>query len=260
MAWAPTKVTAGAGLWNQDATWNPAAVPLDTDYVEINHVVSMTSDGVCAGLYSNGGELNLSAGKTLTVSDVAGTHSNGAHVLIGIAAGSGWDSGGSMASPVVVKSASTTPTYPLKFAIEHMTTTDSRTLDFSYCEIRNCASFIGNSNYWLWFNTGDVTNDGILNPPIPLRRDLKIDELYCEGRDYGRVYPEGGHAGVLELSGLVPWAGWGWAGFSALRDLRYRVSYVGQFCTLSKAYVESIRFGLRDGPYIPFTLTLVEAD
>lgn len=259
MVWAATKTSAGAGNWDTAGTWNPAVVPTQDDYVELQHDVTADCTlGLCAGLYMNGGKLIGGAGKVIQVKDAAGTHATGEHIRISDNAASGFSSSGTKSSPFLIKSQNAVPTYPIKMLVMNKANPDTRALAFEYCELRNFAPSLGNQTNYLFFNTGDVTNDGILEVPIPIRRDQKIDELYCEGRSYGRVFPEGGHAGILELQGLVPWTGYSWQTFADMRDARARISYIGQFCSMPKAIIESLRFGSRDGPYVPFNLTLVE--
>jgi hypothetical protein len=72
------------------------------------------------------------------------------------------------------------------------------------------------------------------------------------------VYPDGGHAGVLELTGLMPWSGFIWTVFDNMRDARSVVPFLSQFVAMPKAIIESVRYGKRDGPYLPFSITLVE--
>jgi len=257
MVWAATKTSVDAGLWWDVARWAPAGIPGANDYVEIKHNVAIDHSFSIAGLYVNGGILTANAAHTVQIKDAAGTHSNGAHILIAGSVTSGFNSAAIPESPFTITSVNATPTYPIRMIIAGMTA-DTRTLNFDYCELKNFAPSIGNHTNYLFFNTGNVTNNGILDPPTPIRRDQKIDEIYCEGRSYSRIYPEGGHAGVIELSGLIPWSTYAWQTLIVMRDARIRVSYIGQFCTMPKAIVESLRFGSRDGPYIPFNLTLIE--
>ena len=259
MVWAATKTSTGVGNWNAAGTWNPAGVPGQDDYVEVQHNVMLNDYALGAGLYLNGGILGCFSGYTLTLKDAAGTHPFNAHIGIASTVASGfyrYDSGNGL--PFVIKSQNAVPTYPIKMIIGTVPI-DTRTLLFDYCELRNFAPSIGHISSSVFFNTGDVTNDGVLDVPLPIRRDQKIDEVYCEGRSYDRIYPEGGHAGVLDLSGLVPWTGYTWQKLSDLTDARVKVSFIGQFSTMPKAIIESLRFGKRDGPYVPFTATLVES-
>ena len=259
MAWAATKTSVAAGDWGTAGTWTPAVVPTQNDYVQINHqVVGNVDPMLFAGLYVDGALLQVDPGCDFTVKDAAGTHAAGEHIRISDNAASGIYFYGSKSISNQVRSASATPTYPVKMLIMNKANPDARAFNFDYCELRNFAPSLGNQTNYLFFNTGNVTTDGTLDPPLPIRRDQKIDDIYCEGRSYSRTYPEGGHAGVLELSGLVPWSGYAWQTLNDMRDARSRISYIGEFCTMPKAIIESLRFGRRDGPYIPFNLTLLE--
>ena len=257
MAWAATKTTTGAGNWNA-AIWNPVGVPGQDDYVTIEHAVSINCNALAAGLYVDNAVLTLNPSYDLTIKDAAGTHTCGEHIRISSDAGSGIRASGATATtPFVIKSQNVAPTYPIKIMIQSVDP-DARDLNFDYVELRNLSPSLGHTSSYLFFNTGNVTTDGILDPPTPIRRDQKIDEIYCEGRDYGRIYPEGGHAGVMELSGLIPWTGYLWTKLNDLRDQRSRIAFTSQFVTMPKALIESLRFGQRDGPYLPFSITLVE--
>ena len=259
MVWAATKTSLANGAWSTAGTWNPAGVPSQNDYVAINHTVYINTSALAAGIYVHGGLFRLTAGGSLTIKDAAGTHDRGEHILISENSASGFISEGTKAAPFLIKSESATPTYPIKMLeVPSTTKPDPRPYCFDYLEMRNIIPSIGNTANYLFFNTGNVTVDGVLDVPSPLRRDQKIDQHYCEGRSYGRIYPEGGHAGVIELSGLVPWTGYAWQTLIAMRDARVSVSYFGQFSSVGIAAVESLRFGSRDGPYLPFTMTLVE--
>lgn len=260
MAFSATKTTTGAGVWSAAGTWNPAGEPDIDDEVYIIHAVTVDKDVSFADLYVHGAVLTWNSGWTGTVKDAAGTHTSGnSHIAISSNALSGFkrvDTGNHLAC--VIHSENASPTYPVRMMATTIAGADTRDFDLDWFELRNFAPSIGHTDSILYFNTGDVTNDGVLEPPIPMRRDQKIDEIYCEGRKYSRVYPEGGHAGVVELSGIVPWTGWQWQKLRDMLDNRTRISYFGQFCSVPKAYIESLRFGRRDGPYVPFNITLVE--
>ena len=258
MAWAATKTTTGAGNWNA-AIWAPAGTPGQDDYVAIEHAVSINCNALAAGLYIDNAVLTLNPSCDLTVKDAAGTHACGEHIRVSDDAGSGISSATCTATTsFIIKSQNVAPTYPVKMMIMAKADPDNRTFVLDYVELRNLAPSLGHTSNYLFFNTGNVTTDGILDPPIPIRRDQKIDEIYCEGRSYSRIYPEGGHAGVIELSGLIPWTGYLWTKLNDMRDARTRISFISQFVTTPKAIIESLRFGRRDGPYLPFNLTLVE--
>jgi len=260
MVWAATITSAASGAWSAGATWVGGVKPGIDDYAEIAaaHNVYVNTAESCAGLNVIGA-FRMSAGGTLTIKDAAGTHAEGtAHILVSDAATSFFYSQGTKASPALIKSASTTPTYPIRMIIKNAANPDARTLTFDFMELRNFAPSIGNHTNYLFFNTGDVTNDGVIKHPTPIQRDQKLENIYCEGRSYSRVFPEGGHAGVLELTGIIPWTGYSWQTLVDMRDARTRISYIGQFCTMPKALIESLRFGDKDGPYLPFSLTLVE--
>jgi hypothetical protein len=259
MAFTATKTTTGAGNWSASGTWTPAGEPGVNDEVYVIHAVTVDKDITFADLYVHGAALIWNSGWSATIKDAAGTHTGGIHIAVEATASTGFyrvDTGNHL--PCVLHSQNAVPTYPIRMEATAPAGVDARVFDMEWFELRNFAPSIGHTGSILFFNTGDVTNDGILDTPVPLRRDQKIDEIYCEGRKYSRVYPEGGHAGVIELSGMVPWIGWQWQKLIDMRDTRTRISYFGQFCSLPKAFIESLRFGNRDGPYIPFSLTLVE--
>jgi hypothetical protein len=135
---------------------------------------------------------------------------------------------------------------------------DTRTWDWSFLEMRDAACFFGNDTRYVWFNTGDVTNDGVIEQPSPINRDQQLDVHYIEGRAYGRVYAEGGHAGTIDVSGLIPWDSYDWQTLMNMRDNRDKVAFQGQYVTIPSARIESLRFGKRAGPYVPFNMTLIE--
>lgn len=260
MAFSATTTSIGTGNWNTAGTWDNG-VPDVNDQVLINGGFTVTLDaaGTCADIHINGGILALTAGYTLTIKDAAGTHATGEHIRIEDSAASGWNSNGTAAGPVVIQSATTgSPTNRIKFLIEDVTTAETRTLDFTYMDIRDAACFLGNDTRYVWFNTGDVTNDGIVGQPSPISRDQQLDVHYIQGRAYGRAYRDGGHAGTIDLSGMVPWNSFDWQTMADMRDNGDKVAFQGQYVVLPSARIESLRFGRRDGPYVPFTLTLIE--
>lgn len=258
LVWAATKTSAALGNWNTAGTWTPSGVPTINDYVEIDHAVTIDTDAVCAGLKLDA-NLIPNPGKTLTIKDAAGTHATGEHIRITDATYGAWHSHATKASPFVVRSQNTgSPSYPIKILLMQVTGADDRGNIFDFCEFRDTAPFIGNQTDYIWLNTGDVTNDGILRPPEPVRRNLKIDEVYCEGRDQSRVYAEGGYAGTLDLAGLIPRTGYAWMTLAAMRDARARIGFIGQFVVMPNAIMEALSYSSRDGPYMPFSLTLIE--
>lgn len=259
MAFAATTTSAATGNWNTSGTWT-AGVPDIDDQVLIQggHTVTLDANGSCADIYVNGGILAFTGGYSLTVKDAAGTHATGEHIRIDDASTNGWNSNGTSSAPVVVKSQNTgSPTYRIKMLIEDLAV-DTRTWDWGFLEMRDAACFLGNDTRYLWFNTGDVTNDGVIEQPSPMIRDQQIDVYYIEGRSYGRVHAEGGHAGTIDISGLVPWDSYDWQTMINMRDGRDKVAFQGQYVTLPSARIEALRFGKRAGPYVPFTLTLIE--
>ncbi len=260
MAFSATTESIATGNWSAAGTWS-AGVPDIDDQVLINggDTVTLDADGSFASLHINGGILALTAGYDLTVKDAAGTHATGEHIRIEDSAASGWKSNATAAAPCVVASQNTgAPTYRIKFLIEDVTTAETRTMDFSYVDIRDAACFLGNDTRYVWFNTGDVTNDGVVEQPSPITRDQKLDVHYIEGRAYGRVYRDGGNAGTIDLSGLVPWNSYDWQTIADMRDNGDKVAFQGQYVVLPSARIEALRFGKRAGPYVPFSLTLIE--
>ena len=262
MAWAATKTSAGAGNWNTAGTWAEAAVPNQNDYVEIQHDVTVDVDAVFAGLFVNGGKLIWNSGWTGTVKDAAGTHATGEHIRISDDLTSGFyrtDTGNHLAC--TIQSVSATPTYRVKWLVEAVAggpDADTRTLDLTYMRLKGHTVFLGNQTNYLWFNTGDPTNDGVMDAPIPATRDQKIDEDTIEGRAYGRVSVEAGSAGTLSLSCQVPWTGFQFQKLADMRDAHTRVAYIGEYCSMPKALIESLRPGRQDGPFIPYNIVLVE--
>lgn len=261
MAFSATATSAGTGNWGTAGTWTPAEVPTVDDEVLIQggHTVTIAANATCADLHINGGVLAFTAGYTLTIKDAAGTHATGEHIRIEDSAASGWNSNGTAASPVIIQSASTgSPTYRIKFLIEDYAYAEGRTMDFSYMDIRDSACFLGNDTRYIWLNSGDVTNDGICEMPTPVERDQKLEVHYIRGRAYGRVYHDGGHAGTSRVSGILPWASYDWQTLMDMRDNGDKVAFQSRYVTLPSARIEALSFGRKSGPYIPFTMTLIE--
>ena len=260
MAFSATTTSLGTGNWNTAGTWDNGVPDVD-DQVLITggFTVTLDANGTCADIHVNGGVLAFTGGYTLTIKNAAGTHATGEHIRIEDSAASGWNSNGSASAPVVIQSASTgAPTYRIKILIEDVTTAETRTMDWSYMDIRDAACFLGNDTRYIWFNTGNVTDDGIIEQPLPLVRDQQIEAHYIEGRAYGRVYRDGGNAGTTTLSGMVPWNSYDWQTMADMRDNGDKVAFQGQYVTMHSARIEALRFGRRAGPYVPFTLTLIE--
>jgi hypothetical protein len=260
LAFSATTTSAGTGNWSASGTWS-AGVPDVNDQVLIQggHTVTLDASGTCADLHVAGGVLAFTGGNTLTIKDAAGTHATGEHIRIADDSGTGWNSNGTAAAPVVIQSANTgQPSYRIKLLLEDVTTAETRTMDWSYMDIRDAACFLGNDTRYVWFNTGDITNDGVIDQPLPVIREQQMDGHYIEGRSYGRVYRDGGHAGTIGLSGLVPWASFDWQTLSDMRDNGDKVAFQGQYVTMYSGRIEALQFGRRAGPYVPFTLTLIE--
>jgi len=260
MAFAATTTSVATGNWSAAGTWDNG-VPDVNDQVLINGGFTVTGDAnmTFADLHVTGGILAITAGMTMTVKDAAGTHATGEHIRIAAAAGSGWNSNGTAASPVIIQSATTgSPTNRIKILIEDITTAESRTMDFSYMDIRDAAVFFGNDTRYIWFNTGDVTNDGIMEDTVPIEREQKLEAHYILGRPYGRVYHDGGHAGTIRLSGLIPWASFDWQTIADMRDNGDKVAYQSRYVQMPSARIEALSFGRRAGPYVPFSITLIE--
>lgn len=261
MVWAATKTTTGTSTdWDTATAWTPSGEPGVDDYVQINHAITLiySLTQTCAGLYIDNAILSFGTHSSLTLKDAAGTHASGAHILVSSDADSGINSIGTSTYPVTVQSASASPSYRIKFQIADVTTAETRTLDFSYMRFDGAACFLGNDTRYIWFNTGDVTNDGVVTQPDPIHRAQKITAHYVEGRAYGRVYRDGGNAGTIDISGLVPWLSYDWQTMMDMRDNGDKVAFQGQFVVMPSARIESLRFGQRAGPYVPFTLTLIE--
>ncbi len=260
MAFSASTTSIGTGNWNNAGTWDNGVPDID-DQVLINggYTVTFDADGSFADLHVNGGVIAFTGGYTATVKDAAGTHATGEHIRIEDSATSGWNSNGTAATPVIIRSQNTgAPTNRIKFLIEDVTTAETRTMDWTFMEIRDAACFLGNDTRYVWFNTGDVTNDGIISQPAPIARDQQLNIHYIDGRNYGRVYRNGGHAGTIDLSGMVPWSSYDWQTMLDMRDNGDKVAYQGQYVTIPSARIEALRFGRRDGPYVPFSLTLIE--
>lgn len=265
MAFSATTTSAGTGNWADGGTWT-AGVPDIDDQVLIQggHTVTLAAAGSCADLYINGGVLALGSGgvgKTLTIKDAAGTHTGGAHIRIDNASGSGWDSN-SASTPNKIASQNTgSPTYRIKIQIDTASgSTDTRTMDFTIMDFSDCACYLGDTDYsdYVWFNTGNVTANGIIEQPSPVERAQQLDVHYIAGRAKGRVYHDGGHAGTTVINGLIPWDSYDWQMLCDMRDERRRVAFQGQYVVLHSARIEALRFGRRVGPYVPFALTLIE--
>lgn len=259
MAFAADKTSAGSGAWNTAGTWNPNGVPDIDDQVEINHAVTIDCDAACKDLLIEGASLIADPGHSLTIKDAAGTHTNGEHIWVTDDASSAFHSHATRAAPFTIQSESTIPTYRIKWMVEKLAGADTtRVNDFSYCYLKGHTVFLGNQTNALWFNTGDVDNDGVLDLSLPVTRALKIDEIYCEGREYDRVYAEGGHAGTVELSGMIPWDDYSWQVLADMAKARERVALIREFDSVPRAIIESLRWGKREGGYLPFSVTLVE--
>ena len=260
MAFSATNTCTGTGNWNNAGIWSGGIPDIDDEVlITGGFTVTANVDFTFADLHVTGGVLAFTAGVTGTVKDAAGTHATGEHIRIASAANSGWNSNGAAGSPVVFESENTgAPSYQIKFLIEDVTTAETRTMDWSYMDIRDAACFIGNDTRYVWFNTGDITNDGILDDPLPVTRDQKIDAHYIEGRAYGRVYRDGGHAGTTQLNGMVPWASYDWQLLADMRDNGDKVAFQGRYVQMPSARIEALTYGRRNGPYLPFSLTLIE--
>lgn len=262
MAFSATNTSAGTGNWSEAGTWTSGVPDIDDQVlIQGGHTVTLNANGSCADLHVAGGVLAFTAGYTLTIKDAAGTHATGEHIRIADDSGTGWNSNGTAASPAVIASASASPTYRVKTLIEDIpdTSLDSRTMDFSYMEFRGSAFSIGNDASYVFFNTGDVSTDGVLTIPPPMSRPQRMNSAFIPGRDYGRVTRLGGDAGALRLNGIIPYASFKWQTLNDMCDDGTPVSLVSQYVHIPRAYIEDLTFGAARGPYVSFTITLTEA-
>jgi len=265
MAFSATTTSVATGNWGTAGTWDNGVPDVD-DHVLITggFTVTLAAAGTFADLYVDGGVLALGyggVGNTLTVKDAAGAHATGAHIRIGNASGSGWNSNSVSTSNKIVSQNTGAPTYRIKVQIDTATgSTETRTMDFSFMDFADCACYLGDATYgdYVWFNTGNVTTNGFIEQPAPVSREQKLDVHYIAGRDKGRVYHDGGHAGTTTLNGLIPWESYDWQMLCDMRDARRRVAFQGQYVVLHSARIEALQFGRRAGPYVPFSMTLIE--
>ena len=245
--------SAGDGNWGTAGTWS-AGVPDATDVVTITHTVTITDTNAVAlsVILDGSGKLVMNAGTTLTLTDNAS-----AYIQINSDA-TGFDSAGTSASPCTIQSASSNPTNYWYISVEDQTTIpDSRTLDFTYVEMKGNKWCLGNDTYYVRMNDGTAAS-GTITTVTPLVREPQLTIHYAEGRSASRVYQLGTHAGVVTVSGTIPLSSWTFQKLSDLIASKERLSFFSKYTHLPTCRIERASFRPTGGGYVEFTITLVE--
>lgn len=258
------------------------------DLAEVNKVILAAELNSYTGIITIAnattiGQLSQSSGtiyqnSELTVelySGIAGTFRQGAdinikdkypttwyHFLIDDSMTSYSQYNASAASPHKICSTSAFPTYVPRVVM--IPADPSLTRDFCYCYLQSCAASMycpdPALNKVIWFNMHNSTDYGIINRATPIVREPKLDVHFIEGRSCGRVYREGGNAGVCAISGTIPTYSFAWQDILNFMDSNYPVSFMCESVIVPRAYIESFRPEPRAGSlYTDFALVLIEA-
>jgi hypothetical protein len=99
-----------------------------------------------------------------------------------------------------------------------------------------------------------------LNNVPPLFRDQVIMEHQIDGRDYSRVYPRGGRAGVITITGFMEWSSFYHEYLQELLDTQSRMYLFSNWVQLPRCRATGrVSAPTRPGQTIvPFSLTLIE--
>lgn len=264
-----TFTSAATGNWNDGAAWGNASpgdegthFPGTNDYAVLTggFTATVPAGSSCnvAYVYINGSTLAFGAGGTLTFKDAVGGLAGGVHLRATTASGSGFNSNGTVAAPAVIASASTTPTYPIKFQIDDDVPED-RTLDFTNMEFRGTAVYLGNNDDYLYFNDGTTTS-GYATGVSPLVRTPALRSHLIDGRSHGRISYGGCHAGTVTFTAVMRWDSWRWGTLQEMATTDAPISFISQYSALPRCRIESYRPGRIAHPWLTANITLTEDD
>ena len=246
--------STGNGNWHTAGTWDNG-VPDAADVVTVLHNVTLAASqaNVCLALdIGDSGTLTISAGATLTFTDNSGAYlkiQDGATAVV---------SNATAASPASFTSAGSPPTNYWYVLVEDQTTIpDTRSLDFDYVKFSYNSWYLGNDTYYIRTNNG-TTASGTITNVSPLIREPQLQIHFAEGRTKSRVYHMGSHAGVVTVTGKIPWSSWAFQSISDLIASKQRVSFFSMYTHVPICRIERASFRPAEGSYVEFTITLVE--
>jgi len=247
-----TVVALATGNWNDGTKWNGGSPPgnNDTGSIPTGVTITITAAAQALGIEIAGGSLIINA-------DFTFTDGVGAGFSIQSDQTGSVTTNGTASSPRILKSASTTPTYPWQMSAEDYAGLDARVMNFDYVEMRGSKFFLGNDTYNITFNGGAV-DDPICLPLAPITRDVILEEHKIRGRPYGRVYPGYHGAGAVTITGCCTLASQMWQMLLNMDASDQRLAFFSHWVHMPKCRIETYRFRPRGGQYIDFSITLRE--
>lgn len=226
----------------------------DTAYIKAGKAISVASTVYDYKIMIQGGSLKHNAGRNIIFDDTAG-----AGLYIDGTNSGGYLSYGTSSSRAYMSSASVVPANPFIISITYIDGTDSRTLDFDYVRLTGAACVLGiDATTRIVFNTPGGT--AWCNNVPPLFRDQVIVEHQIDGRAYSRIYPRGGRAGVITISGFLEWTSFWHEYLQEMLDGKHRMYFISLFVQLPRCRVTGrISAPTKPGQTIvPFSMTLIE--
>lgn len=253
-----TTVTSIAdGNWSAAGTWDTGSKPISGNDVVIKHTV--TGNEVCYAKsikVSTSGDFKM---QNNVVLDDSGLGDNYMWIEDD-ATGCRIDT----ASHIIIKSASTSPTYPITVHAESVSGEDTRNLDFEGVEIQGSDYTLYASTYMMrWAADVPNTTAGRITSITPITRDIILRNFPCAGRGYSRIRQNGLYAGIMTVSGFLridqyATSNYGILYLNTLINTKARCSFFSRYNHLPRCRVERLTFGSPRGFRVPFTMTLVE--
>lgn len=243
--WSLTDGGGAAGDWPKSG---------DTAYIKTGKAIAIASTVPIYKILQQGGYIKHNSGRQITFDDTAG-----AGLFIDSTNAGGYQSFGTISSRAYMASASTVPANPFTVSVDAVAGADLRTLIFGYCTMRGIAPTLGiSSSARIVFNQPGGT--AWLNNVPPLFRDQMIVEHPIDGRAYSRIYPRGGKAGVITVTGFLEWSSYYHEYLQELLDSRSRMYLFSPWVQLPRCRATGrVSAPTRPGQTIvPFSLTLIE--
>lgn len=259
------------GYWDVGSNWSLTHAPTATEEANI----SASYDMILRTGYTNtaayvdidGGSLTFQSG-SLLITDQVSEHTPKWHIRIHEGNYTELKSTATSFVGALLRSSNLQPTNKINFLVErsgsslypNLSWMNPGSGSYTYIQPDAFSWFLGNSNTYIWFNNPTAYGKAIwaTTASWPDRTPI-ISSHTIDGRTGDRVFREGIHSGTVELSGVFQMPNRPDMDLMALRDTSVPLCLITPYVTLSKCYVESLRF--RPGPgsaYVGFNMTLIE--
>jgi hypothetical protein len=257
--------TAASGYWDVGSTWSGGVAPSTNDIgiVLTGHTVTIRVPLSISAMEVAGGSIIQNA--DITFQDAFGFPNY--HFYYDYVATSSYTTNGSKTAPRTIRCVNAIPTYPLKMMVYQIygAGAETRTLNLDYVNLVNFLPFLGNENYFQYFNDPAVTNSPIITSVLPLERDTKFIEHTIIGRSRSRVYRIADNAGAITIEGYCYWSSHFPTLIKLMKASGQRISFIagtelGTNVSMPFCRIEGVpKFQPKKGAlWCPFSITLVE--